>query len=420
MVLFGLQIGYPNDTTSEIGVQKNKGNRWVSYRDTVGAVNYNNSIGGLFASLFRTSGNPSSVYYPAIPIWDNGWFFFSPGTEEWCGNTCNIHEIIDTTRDQSLEMSIALGTFESTEENTVVAEQYLFDLLTSDSLMLQSETVYEDFYDEHQSGTVGQINEVNSTLKSALQPDSIYYNSIFETDSIWNGYLADMQELDSLALANPQNDYSAQIETLSQQIIDVVNELKDLSIEQHETALDFIEDASILNNNISPDQLPQTNEKFINQINFQFITFGNDALVNYYNEILGVAEQCPTYGGPAVYRARTLLALLNDSLSFEDACSQYSSSRNQLANQHNKLTPKISIVPNPANNKINIILAEAFKGICQIEISNSLGESVLLEQKNCNDKSVIVSVSDLKPGVYSVKVLLGESASDIVKLVIAR
>ena len=40
--------------------------------------------------------------------------------------------------------------------------------------------------------------------------------------------------------------------------------------------------------------------------------------MNNYQQILSIAEQCPYSGGVAVYIARSLIALFNDSIIYDD------------------------------------------------------------------------------------------------------
>ena len=317
-------------------------------------------------------------------------------------------------------MSIAEGTFETSEENAVVADQYLYDLLSSDSVMLQSDPVYESFYVDNMSGTVGQIHEVTSKLKLAYQPEISYLYTLVETDSIWNTYILSIQQVDSLALANPGINYSFQRETLTDQLANLLDTLEGLMSQQRMYSLVFADSAMMLNNNFSPGALPQENEKFINQVNVQLITFGMDSIVNYYNQVLGIAEQCPTEGGPAVYRARTMVALINDTINFDDACIQVSSNRNSHTSSQGKVFPELTIIPNPAQNKISIVLSDKFSGVCKIQIINSLGSDVLNEYRNCNQKSISVNTSSLLPGVYTVKVQIEENFEGISKLIIVR
>ncbi len=143
-----------------------------------------------------------------------------------------------------------------------------------------------------------------------------------------------------------------------------------------------------------------------------------DSLSNYYNQVLGIAEQCPTEGGPAVYRARTMVTLVNDTLNFEDACIQTNSNRNSHTTSQGKVLLDLTIIPNPAQNKISIVLSDKFSGVCKIQIINALGSDVLSEQRNYNQKSISVNTSSLLPGVYTVKVLIEENYTGISKLII--
>jgi len=125
-------------------------------------------------------------------------------------------------------------------------------------------------------------------------------------------------------------------------------------------------------------------------------------------------------GGPAVYRARTLVALFNDTIDYENACIQNGSLRIQQPVKNVKTTPLIAVNPNPADNKIEIQINKDLDGICKIEIANSLGSIVYSEIRNCKEKSFSIQTSFLTPGIYAVKVVVGSVATDVVKLVIAR
>jgi hypothetical protein len=155
-------------------------------------------------------------------------------------------------------------------------------------------------------------------------------------------------------------------------------------------------------------------------MNVQLISFGMDSIMNYYSQVLGIAEQCPTQGGPAVYRARTIVAFFNDTLNFDDACIQVSSNRNSHTASQDKVIPEITIIPNPAMNKISIELSDRFSGVCRVQIINALGSDVLSEYRNCNQKSISVNTSSLLPGVYTVKVQILENLTGISKLIIVR
>ncbi len=155
-------------------------------------------------------------------------------------------------------------------------------------------------------------------------------------------------------------------------------------------------------------------------MNFALIANGKDSLVNYYNQILEIAIQCPYVGGPAVFRARSLVGLFNDSISYEEDCSGNSLARGQNPELKSGLNSNVTIRPNPANDKLVVTLNQKYSGICKIEIINSLGSIALSEQHTCKEKNIDLNIINLKQGVYSVKILLGENIIHVAKLVISR
>jgi len=136
--------------------------------------------------------------------------------------------------------------------------------------------------------------------------------------------------------------------------------------------------------------------------------------------MLEVAEQCPAYGGLAVYRARTLIELLNDSMEFTGECIESNSSRSSSIKAKIAEDIGFTIIPNPASNDIVIKLTKKYEGICNIRIANSLGEIVINNQRNCKDRKVEIQLDNLKQGVYSVSVSLGEKLVGTSKLIIVR
>jgi len=413
---WGLEI----DTLTEIGPQKNKGNIWLNYRDTVGAVNWNYTIPGLQGSVFRTSGAYPSIYWPLIASWESNWFKFLSDPEEGCGHTCDVQQLADTTRDESLEMSIAQGSYSTTQENVVVADQYLFDLLAGDSVMLHSESAFENFYASHESGTVGQINEVANNIKAAYQIDSVIADSIELIQVASTNTTSNLYALDSLSLINMPVDYMSQREFMISNRDSIAGELEDLLIQKNQHSNAFFDSASTLNQNVVASQIPQQNELTINEACFKFIAFGSDTLLSNFPEVLNIAHQCPSVGGPAVYRARTLVALITDTIDYDDACQQTGSLRIQLSATKKRSTPMISVIPNPANNKITISINQTLEGMCRIEIANLLGETVLSQAGNCKEQKFSLNTAYLNPGIYSVRLITGSVCSNIVKLVIAR
>ncbi len=124
------------------------------------------------------------------------------------------------------------------------------------------------------------------------------------------------------------------------------------------------------------------------------------------SNILSIANQCPYVGGAAVERARTFIALINDSIFYDDANVCLQSGIYRIANSDSSITlaNNIIIKPNPANDKVEIFLSGNLEGVCYIELKNVMGEIVLMDEMNCKDKYKIIDLGKFSQGVYSVKV----------------
>ena len=121
-----------------------------------------------------------------------------------------------------------------------------------------------------------------------------------------------------------------------------------------------------------------------------------------YSGIIAIASQCPYVGGKAVERARTYIALINDSISYDDANICLQSGVYRFANDSTeKITSSdIKIIPNPANDKVTVQLTGIDDGICKIQIRNVLNEIVYDDVFDCKNQKHIINVSNLSQGVY--------------------
>ena len=130
--------------------------------------------------------------------------------------------------------------------------------------------------------------------------------------------------------------------------------------------------------------------------------------------------QCPYAGGKAVYQARAILSMVNDTIEyFDDTVCLQSGIYRQADAQQEKALPEITIIPNPASDMVEIKLHAAGEGLCHIVFTNMLGQVVITEQMQCGQKSRRIDVSKLTAGVYAVKVY-NSAISKAARLIISR
>ena len=128
---------------------------------------------------------------------------------------------------------------------------------------------------------------------------------------------------------------------------------------------------------------------------------------NDYESILYIAQQCPSQGGSAVYRARFFVSLFNDSLTYNDfsvcLAQGYYREMNPYLYQDN-IEPNLIIKPNPASEYVEIIFensSEINYSICIIDLE---GRNMINYIKVASDLKTIINTSELSPGIYFVLV----------------
>jgi hypothetical protein len=313
---WGLEL----NSSAVIGVQSHRGNRWINYRDVIGAVNYDTALFGLTASEFRihTTTMGGSVYYPYLPAFDSSWFVPAGGSPQTCGSLCTF------------EQSVANSTFETTEfsdESQVMAQQYLYDLLETDTALQQSDPLFESFYQENQLSYFGLNNEVRGFISQYYNVDSITTQII---SSIREQIDQNKQTIlinDSLNYASPVSGYAELRDSLSFQMASLYDSLQSMLTTRDLAVIPFLDSAEVINDTITNSVVTGQNEIFVNGKTLEFLQNGIDTLLTSYEEIMDIANQCLSSGGPAVYRARTLAKLLNDTVTFENNCPQGGGSR---------------------------------------------------------------------------------------------
>ena len=126
-----------------------------------------------------------------------------------------------------------------------------------------------------------------------------------------------------------------------------------------------------------------------------------------YNNILYIAQQCPSQGGAAVYRARFFVSLFNDSLTYDDfsVCltqGYYREMSGTLADA--SIEPTIIVKPNPAMDVVEIILENNKEKDYVLRITDLEGRIKYHFNKTASELKTIINTSELSPGIYFVLV----------------
>jgi len=119
---------------------------------------------------------------------------------------------------------------------------------------------------------------------------------------------------------------------------------------------------------------------------------------------------CPLVGGSAIYRARALYNLLNDTIVYNDklVCGNagyFRESQELLMPELSKIESKninFTIYPNPSKSKITI-LTEGFDKDAQIVVYNLMGQLIESFKITKGSTSNEIDISSWSEGYYSIR-----------------
>ena len=325
-------------TNSVIGNQLQRGNLWFNSPYSGEGV-ITSSINERFS--FDIAGNwPLNVPSPFFPPG----LFLILGGEADCGipstpsdycvdpgpvkRCCTGGSNITTADLRVAHDSVHTNQFD--EQTVWNVRRALMEKLMLDTSLVNDDTAITSFYNSHINDNIGEltflkiladsINEIDSSTLAEVKVrlDIVDRNSIaiadndslilndttLNGDEIQNLMDENEERLDSInnATENNADEYAAMQETITGRATDLITGYDTVT-----ATLDYEE-----------------NEVATKIIYLSTVAQGNwQDVEDYSSELYAVALQCPLEKGNAVYQARSLYYLINDSLSYEDnnACA---------------------------------------------------------------------------------------------------
>jgi PKD repeat protein len=424
---------YLNDN-AVISDQDHHGNRWLGdFSSGYGANNENYTGSGLDDSKFAvhcTTG-ASCIYNPVVPSYDDSWFDVQTGftpyscaaiTAADCeGQSAGSGERSSLELSSSLDYHIAEDYPLSAvymHETKSIAKQYLYDKLTHLPSLRTEGSSLASFYRVNSEISIGRLQQVKDAIRELNHFSSDYSNQL---DSLNNGMqlISDtIAILDYLTLSHPAeaSQYYQHQSALRMRATALQTTALSLRVQMERLKTNSAANILYANAAIAPVEIPEQNEKIINEVYLQTIGSGIYSLEEYLAEsVLAVAEQCPYSGGKSVYRARALYRLYDSQKQFNDefACKSTSS------NQQGVRTNEINLVPNPAAERVAVYYSSS-QGVCNLQILELTGKLIKNVSLPCDKKVYEFSVYELTEGIYFVSVSNNDHLIGRKKLIVTR
>ena len=391
-----------------IGQQIRTGNLWFNTPLTVLGTQGKNAIYDNVnnAAAFEIIVNPNTSIANADPEPDpiyvepSGWITPDttnlPNFECIVAQYCNQFNIASNNEGELDEevMDESINNYPYTPETIWMLQSELYARLSRDSILLNSDSLYQAFYNNMQNDNIALFENVNEELQTAYDLDPAVYANLVQNNSNLNVLIDDLsakmeqlndESLSTEALASLQ----AEIASLQSSIQTLV-EYNNNAIELAQTSQTLtVSNVEAVNNGIVSSETVELNEQEVNEIYLN--TFAENVFEfspAQENSLLSIANQCPMAGGPAVFKARALYAQIDPQQSFDDAllCLQQGI---LLREGKDDIHSAFKVYPNPTNNLLNIEYTIDTESKASISIYNTVGNFVL--EKELDTKATNIS-----------------------------
>jgi len=416
-----------------ISGQNLKGNLWC-----------NDPVAGGFQAWSENpnAGDDPFTYFPEVigcgntnPVQRSpgNWFQYDTGPNYRCddGETNYCTEfgmLVCEACKTKLDEKVANDDLENnpyTEETKQILENDLYKKLDNAPIMLTNDQELADFYAAMQNTNVAQFKLINDD-----------YLALYDLDASVTAYLAANKTqieglMDQLKLAMQQLADGTLTPTQRQTIMANANGLQ-LSVRNlttlNDQALQLAATSKALNadnvkaanNSVGTTELIETNEKQVKEIYLNTVAKEVDSFTSTeVAALFAIANQCPMVGGNAVYRARSLYALIDDDMEYNDAslCLQHGII---YKSRKPKTITEVSIQPNPTNDAATLLYPfyEDMQGT--LVIYDALGKEVQRHRLSQDVVRYEFSTAELKQGAYHYAVSNGADVIGTGKLMIVR
>lgn len=314
---------------------------------------------------------------------------------------------------QNLDQRIAQDSLQNnpyTEESKYMLKGGLYKKLDEDPSLRDSVPAMADFYAALQGSTTAAFKAMDDSQLALYDLDSTVVDQLqtnrAQIEGLMDSVKTGMVQLDDSTLTEAQKSaiiagisgYRSVIGNLTAwntTALLVAATSKVLTAEGIRTA----------NANIGTTELIESNEKLVNEIYLAVIGKDVDTFtVDQSTTLFYIADQCPMVGGNAVYKARAIYRLINDTISFDDQ---------QLCLPHGiivkSLKPMdanvVGVMPNPARDGATLVLEQPLEIPADFILYNMVGSVVLRVEIPADADRTAFSTASIAAGMYHYKVI---------------
>jgi hypothetical protein len=409
---YGLRIG----AGTMIGQQVLKGNTWEGTYSLAGARNDDADPTIVGNSLFSVNDGNSCTSFPlayppfmpavsvVFPVTISNFFACTgipqPAAATTCGNGSGnrIGQYSDLD-EEIAEGDVSFTEFEETQNWE--ADRELYHRLVQDSTLTDS--LFIAYRDSVEGINVGIFETLHQATVEVFSPTALANLQLSAYLGQINAYADSLQRVDSLLNTHPMDSLywfearNTVLATLSM----LNNQYQTLSATlsaSRNAALDAIMGD---NSSMIVDEIYEINTQIVNDIYLSTIARGVlDYSTTQVQQLENLIYQCPLAGGRAVYQARALYTLVNDSLVYTNDslnCAVLGLSWRQIKPT---VQDEVQLIPNPASHSTRVIWDKEIYPAASIGLYSLLGKQQMHVKTIENTGEIEVDIASLSQGFY--------------------
>ncbi|MBS1546300.1 MAG: T9SS type A sorting domain-containing protein [Bacteroidetes bacterium] len=419
---WGLHLG----PSAIIGTQSLKGNLWYDPPAAGG-------LSAWYEPIVAGQPNPNAsnnqfLYNPAIINGGNteppsvdpapGWFSFVDGENYDCANDqgadyCSQFYAVRSNGVNGLDQQIAQDSLQNdpyTPETQWTLKGGLYGKLDNNPALRDSLPDMAAFYNDLQGSATAAFKAVGDGQLALYGLDSTVVAQLQANRVQIESYMAlvktGMEGLNDSTLTAAQAD--SIIASLSgyRQNINTLVAWNTSAMEVARTSKALTADGlKAANAAIGTSKLIEANEKQVNEIYLSVIAKEVDTFtVDQANTLYSIASQCPMEGGNAVYQARSMYRLINDTVFFDDQliCLQHGIIVKSIRQQDPNRT---GVIPNPAKDRATLMMEQPLDNPGTFVLYNMLGTVVFHLDVAANAFRTDFSTTGIAQGMYHYRVI---------------
>lgn len=286
----------------------------------------------------------------------------------------------------------------------------LYERMKQDASLILENTAMYNFYNEREASNFKDFYLVKEQLRNLNDWTSI--NSTIQlVDSFIRNNMFQIMENDSFQRTGLYVDSvllnaNLVLHHLTDSLIVINDSLHTLILN---TRNENLSDIREYNQDIATTAEFEENERLVNEVALATVEQGIYELSNEQKGILeSLIFECPAKGGRAVYIARSLYRLVNDTLTYKDDSICKAQAISWRVANPKTVTPKevkstvytVIVYPNPAKSDIFFELNKTLSNNADIVIYNSLGQIMTRKNLVAKNKLFSVNVQPFSAGVY--------------------